>query len=183
MKGCARSCILLLLGWAAAACGLYFYFVRLRDFGTPTYWAAAIAGFFAVSVIGYAGGIGTAYRERKTLLDALAGTPPVDGKWAAVSGTIRAATPLVAPLSGASVVAYEYSIHRHERDGAESTEVVYYEGKAITPSTIDTRQGPVRLLAVPDFRELDEEQIPPAAAVRHATAYVGRTTFVDREVA
>src|SRR5688500_4196886 len=101
MKGCARSCILLLLGWGAAAYAFYVYFVSIRDFGPPMYWASAIAGLFVVAAIGYALGIGTRHRERKMLLDAVAGTPPEDGQWAAVSGTVQTMSPLTAPISGA----------------------------------------------------------------------------------
>lgn len=181
MKGCARSCLLLLLGWGAASFAFYSYFVKLRDFGSPMYWASIVAGLFVISVLAYARGIGVAYRERKMLLDALAGTPPVDGRWSAVSGTIRATTPLTAPFSGAYVVAYEYKIHRHERHGNESSEVEYYEGKALAPSTINTRQGSVRLLSVPVMTEIDEESIPSAMALVNANAYIARTNFTPRD--
>jgi hypothetical protein len=171
----------MLLGWGAAAYVFHVYFTGLRDFGPPTYWAAAIAGLFVVAAVSYFFGIGGAHGERKMLLEAMAGTPPEDGKWAAVSGTIRASTPLTAPISGQSVVAYEYSIHRHERRGSQSSEVVYYEGKALAPSSIATRQGSVRLLAVPAFTVIDEVIVDRAAAVRNARAYVARTDFAKHE--
>ncbi|HEX8410728.1 MAG TPA: hypothetical protein VF883_17830 [Thermoanaerobaculia bacterium] len=177
MKGCARSCVLWLLGWGAAAGAFYYYFVNLRDFGPPMYWASAFAGLFVVAIVGYALGIGMAYRERKMLLDAVAGTPPEDGRWVAVGGTIHSMNPLTAPISGASAVAYEYKIYRHEQSGGDTSEVVYYEGKALAPSTIATRQGSVRLLSVPTFNEIEQETVPWQQAVERAKEYVAGTTF------
>ena len=177
MKGCARSCILWLLGWGAAAGAFYYYFVSLRDFGPPMYWGSAFAGLFLVAAIGYALGIGTAYRERKMLLDAMAGTPPADGQWAGVSGTIHSMSSLSAPISGANVVAYEYKIYRHEQFGRDSSEIIYYQGKALAPSTIATHQGSVRLLSVPTFHDMPPETIPWQAAVERAKEYVATTAF------
>jgi hypothetical protein len=183
MKGCARSCILLLLGWAAAAYAFYRYFVSLRDFGPPMYWGSAFAGLFVVAAIGYAAGIGTAYRERKMLLDAMAGTPPADGQWAGISGTIHSSTPLIAPISGERVVAYEYKIHRDERVGKTSSEIVYYDGKALAPSTIATRQGSVRMLCVPAFTDIEAESISQSTALQRARAYLASTPFTIYDTA
>lgn len=183
MKGCARSCLLLLLGWGAAAYAFYYYFSSLRHFGPPTYWGSAAAGLFVVAAIGYAVGIGTAYRERKMLLDAMAGVPPADGEWVGVSGAIHSAAPLTAPITGERVVAYEYKIHRSERMGKSSSLVVYYDGKALAPSSIATRQGSVRLLSVPAFTDIGEETIVWSEAVKRAKEYVARTTFTMYDTA
>ena len=180
MKGCARTCILWLLGWAALAFGFYYYFRGLHDFGAPTYWASAIAGLSVVAVIGYALGIGGTYSERKALLGAMEGVAPQDGKWAAVAGTIHSMSCVTAPISQKDSVAYEYKIHRSESSGKSSTDVTYYEGKALAPSTISTRQGTVRLLAVPAFTEIAPEEVRWQQAVENATAYVAQTSFEMR---
>lgn len=178
MKGCARSCILWLLGWGAAAYAFYRYFVTLRDFGPPMYWASAIAGLLVVAVIGYALGIATTYRERAMLLDAIAGTPPEDGQWVALSGTIHATTPLTGPISGARAVMYEYRISKTQRaTKGGTTEVVLYEGKALVPSTIATRQGSVRLLALPALNEIPAATVSSAEALKNARQYAAKTQF------
>jgi hypothetical protein len=177
VKGCARSCILLLLGWAAAAYGFYRYFVSLHDFGPPMYWGSAAAGLFVVAAIGYAVGIGTAHRERKMLLEAMAGTQPADGRWAAVSGTIQSLSPLTAPLSRQKVVAYEYKIHRSEQLGKSRSDITYYDGRAVAPSTIATRHGSVRLLCVPSFHEIEAESFTWSEALERAKDYVAGTAF------
>ena len=177
MKGCARSCLLLLLGWGAAAYAFYSYFVGLHDFGPPMYWGSAFAGLFVVGAIGYAVGIVTAHRERRMLLDAIAGTPLADGQWVGVSGTIQSTNPLTAPFSQEKVVAYEYKIHRSERVGKSSSDIVYYDGKGLAPSSIGTPQGTVRLLSLPAFTDIEEASLSPSAALQHARDYVTRTAF------
>lgn len=177
MKGCARSCLLWLLGWGAASYAFYLHYVSLRDFGPPMYWASVISGLCVVAAIGYALGIGVAYRERKLLLDAMAGAPPPDGKWAAVSGTIHSMSSLTAPISGKESVAYEYKIYRSEQTGRNSTLVTYFDGKALAPSTIATRHGSVRLLAVPALTDIPDADVPWTEAVERAKEYVACTDF------
>lgn len=177
MKGCARSCILWLLGWALAAYAFYDHFVGIRDFGPPMYWGSAIAGLCIVAIVGYTIGIGTSYRERTMLLEAIAGTPPEDGKWAAVSGPIHSMASLTAPISGRDAVAYEYKIYRHEQQGRNHSDVTYFDGKALAPSTIATRQGTMRLLSVPSLADIPADSIPWPEAVGNAREYVARTEF------
>ena len=181
MKGCARTCVLWLLGWGAASYAFYSYFVSLRDFGPPMYWASAGAGLCVVLAIAYTLGIGTAYRERRMLMDSISGTPPPDGQWVAVSGTIQSRTPLTAPISGLDSVAYEYKIHRHERRGKNSSQVTYFDGKGLAPSMIATRLGSVRLLSVPSFQDVELQEVPWTQAMQNARAYVAQTAFRMRE--
>lgn len=162
------------------AYGFYFYFSSLFHFGPPTYWAAIAAGFTVMLVVSYVLGIGNTFLERRTLLDAMAGTPPVDGKWTAVAGTIHSMGSVTGPISGKDSVAYEYKIHRSERVGKSSSDVTYYEGKALAPSTISTRQGSVRLLSVPEFTEIPEEEMRWQQALDNARAWVAQTTFEFR---
>ncbi|HVE69823.1 MAG TPA: hypothetical protein VNI54_00535 [Thermoanaerobaculia bacterium] len=181
MKGCARTCLLWLVGWAAAAYAFYNYFVKIRDFGPPMYWASVIAGLCVAMAVGYVIGIGQAWRERKMLLDAMGGTPPPDGKWAAVAGTIHSISPITAPISGEESVTYEYKIYRTEGRGKSSTQVTYFDGKALTPCTIATRSGSVRLLSVPAFQDIELSEVPWQEAVEKATGYVRRTEFRMRD--
>jgi hypothetical protein len=99
----------------------------------------------------------------------------------ALSGHIRASRPLHAPLSGQAVVAYEYKVYRMESSGKSTTEVKYYEGKALTPSTIATRQGTVRLLAVPTL-DIKADEVKHSVAVANAEQYVSTTTFTPPRV-
>jgi hypothetical protein len=176
MKGCARTCLLWLVTWAAAAGALY---VHLRPYGfldPQIFWASGIGGLLFTMATAYAFNIETARRERRVLLDAMTGVRLEDGKWVAVSGPIRALSPLQSPLSGTPVVAYAYKIDERRRTSKGSSILTVYEGKAITPSTIATRHGAVRLLAVPAF-DLPWEGVSVSTARERAIEYVNATQF------
>ncbi|MEO8378319.1 MAG: hypothetical protein ABI779_01525, partial [Acidobacteriota bacterium] len=176
MSGCARSCALWLLGWTVAGAAFFYFFLTFGRLEPQIYWAAAGAGLFTATCVAYVIGIWNSWRERATLLDTVAGTPPVDGAWVAVSGTIRANSPLRTPLSNLPAVAYEYKISRVERSGKHTSEVTYYDGKALAPSIIATRQGSVRLLAVPLF-DVPSEKIEHSTEVANALRYISTTSF------
>lgn len=177
MSGCARTCILWLLGWAGAAAAFYVYLKRFGVLEPQLYMASIGAGLCVAVFVSYVVGVVIAARERSTLLGAVIGTPPQDGKWVAVSGHIRSNTPLRTPLSGQQAIAYEYKIYRMESAGKSgSHEVRYYEGKALAPSTIATRQGSVRLLAVPTL-DLASDEVDHPIAVANAQQYIRATTF------
>lgn len=180
MKGCARSCLLWTICWAAASAGFYSYLQQLGVLVPQLYWAAAGAGLCVVFVGGYVLGIVQSARERAMLTGAVTGTPFEDGKWVAVSGTIRAASPLRSPLTGTPCVAYTYDIQerRKTKDGWEHSSI--FSGKALTPGTIASRQGSVRLLAVPLF-EVPKESVPQEIAMPNAERYIASTTFQSRE--
>ena len=176
MKGCARTCLLSLLFWLAASAAFYVYF---RGFGVlepQIYWAAGGAGLCVSIAISYVIGIYMMSKERSMLLGAMVGRPPDDGKWVAVSGTIRSLNPLRAPLSGISVVVYSYEMYRMERSGKSTAKVTYYEGKALTPSTIASKQGAIRLFAVPTL-DVPIESVDISTARANARDYVERTRF------
>ena len=176
MKGCARTCLLWIVGWAAAAAAFYYYFQGLGVIEPGIWWASVGAGLCVVIVIAYLLGIIERLRERSMLLEAAMGAIPADGKWVAVSGTIRSLNPLRGPFSGAPVATYTYKISRMERSGKSSSEVTYYDGKALASSTIATRTGAIRLLAVPTL-EVKGELLDYRTAIQHAREYVSTTPF------
>ena len=176
MKGCARTCLLGLLFFLAASGAFYLY---LRGFGVldpQIWWASGGAGLCVSLVISYALAIETVSRERRMLLGAMVGQPPQDGKWVAVSGPIRSLNPLRTPITGVSAIAYSYEMYRMERSGKNTSKVTYYEGKALTPSTIASKQGAIRLLAVPTL-DVPSEDPEGQLARSNATQYVQTTTF------
>lgn len=176
MKGCARSCILGLIFFLAVSGAFYLY---LRGFGVlnpQIWWASGGAGLCVSLAVSYALGIGKMSTERGMLLGAMIGQKPQDGKWVAVSGPIRSLNPLRTPITGVSAIAYSYEMYRMERSGKSTTKVTYYEGKALTPSTIASKQGAIRLLAVPTL-DVPAEDPESQIARSNATQYVQATTF------
>lgn len=176
MKGCARTCLLQLLGWGAASAAFFFY---LQPFGEHEAlpWVSIGAGLCVMLAIGYAWAIKDLVIERNMLLAAATGATPPDGRWVAVSGHIQSIHSLRGPLSGEDVVAYEYKVSRSERSGKSSSQVTYYEGKGLVPSTISTRSGTIRLLSVPTF---DVDAAPLGRyvdTVERVREYVAATPF------
>ncbi len=181
MKGCARTCLLQLLGWGVASCVFFYYLRDLSELVTPPlYWASIGAGLCVVLSIGYAWAIVGHLGERKMLLDAASGTQPPDGKWVAVSGRIQSMHSLRGPLTGEDVVAYEYKISRMERSGKSSSQVTYYDGKGLVPSTIATRNGSIKLLAVPTFDTPAATFTRYQETVERARQYLESTPFQTR---
>lgn len=179
MKGCARTCLLWLVGWIIAAGGYYLYLRRFGESIPQFWWACAIAGICTVSSIAYAVGIYHFAKERSMLTGAVVGARPDDGAWVAVSGTIRSLDPLRTPMTGVPAVAYSYQISRMETSrqrNTSTTKVTYYEGKALAPSTITTNQGTFHLFAVPTL-DVPPEDTGNAAAIANAVHYVNTTAF------
>ncbi|MFP5246461.1 MAG: hypothetical protein ACLGH0_07175 [Thermoanaerobaculia bacterium] len=160
MHGCARSCLLQLAVWAAFA-GAFFLL--------ETHWVVAVVGglFAALATLMAAGAIKAA-RERRMLLSAMLGSLPPDGRWVAVSGTISTLSPMQAPLSGATVSAYEYKILNDQQP--------YIDGKGLASSTI----GSIRLLSVPQL-EVEPVALDRAKAIANATEHIRRATFERRD--
>lgn len=159
----------------------FLYFRELGDVRPELYWASVGAGLFVMISVGYAIGIGQAWQERSTLLAAVTGEPPADGQWAAICGPIQATHPVPGPITGTSVVAYEYAMWRTEGSGKSSTRVTYWEGKRLVPSTISTRHGAVRLLSVPSFTDIPlAEGLRHVDAVENARQYISSTQFFTR---
>jgi hypothetical protein len=179
MKGCARSCVLWLGGWMIGAAAFYVYLQRFGVLVPGLRWAAVGAGLCVISSISYLLGIRTFLKERAMLLGAVVGNRPNDGEWVAISGTIRSIEPLQTPITGATAVAYQYEISRNETSSTSNTrtsKAIHYEGKALAPSTITTRQGAFRLLAVPTLDVPPERPQTPDAFARAAN-YVKTTAF------
>lgn len=176
MSGCGRTCTLWLLGWVAAAAGFYMYLRRFGVMEPELNFASGAAGLFAAIAGAYLLGSMSAARERAALLAAVTGEAPSDGAWAAVAGHIRASAPLRAPLSGEAVVMYEYKISKMMGSGKSRSEAIFYQGKALTPSTIATRQGTIRLLAVPTM-DMPRAGLDSSVASANARRYVEATSF------
>lgn len=173
MKGCAATCLVQLLGWAAFSAAFYVYLDAKDRLDTEPRIVASLAGGLGVAIIlGLARSIFELSRERRTLL----GEQPEDGKWAAVSGRIQSMHALRAPLSGAAAVVYHYRIWRYEGLGKAGSQVMHFEGKALVPSTIATRHGSIRLLAMP-LLDIAPAKIADADALANARQYIGETQF------
>ena len=176
MKGCARSCLTGLIGWFVAMAAFALLFHQAGVDPDTTQGASiglGILSTLAISLLWSARGV---MRHRGLISDAIAGVPPVDGKWAGFSGTIRSSSPLVSPISGKRAVAYKYMIYTMVGSAKHRRKQAHYEGVALASPAIQTNFGTYRLLAVPEF-DMSPSEVEHEAAVRNATAYVEATEF------
>ncbi len=168
MKGCARALLIQLAAYLATA-GAIAWVLHGR-FGQPlprVIVPSLIGGLAAVIGAGFLLSISKPVRDRAALAACLAGKRPADGARAGLAGTIDAiGEPLRAPLSGKECVAWSYEIWEMKSTGSRSSKVVYFEGIALTPSSIATPAGTFRLLAVPTLDLASDGFLPSEALAR-----------------
>lgn len=176
MKGCARSCLIGLVGSLVSIAGFVLLFLRFGADPNSVAVPAVAAGLLATLSITSAWSAKDALRDRGLIRDAIAGQTPLDGKWAGFSGVIRSASPLTSPISGKSAVAFKYSVSRRVGSGKNASTVTYYEGAALASPRISTNVGTFKLLAVPLF-DMATSEVLRNEAVRNAASYIAATTF------
>jgi hypothetical protein len=178
VKGCARTLLLQLAGFLAAA-GAVMLFLRERHGLAPgrTIGVSLGIAFFVWMALGYLVGIAQPVRERAALRECLAGRRPADGKRTGVAGTIDIlGAALLSPLTGSECVAWKYEISLTTGSGKNRHKSVFFEGIALVPSAISTPSGSYRLLAVPAF-DFGAESIEMATALRHWTEHLKTAVF------
>ncbi len=176
MKGCARSCLIGLVGTLASIAGFVLLLLQLGADPNSVAVPAVAAGLLATLSVSSAWYALDMLRDRGLIRDAMAGQTPVDGKWTGFSGVIRSASPITSPISGKSAVAFKYSISRRVGSGKSAYTVTYYEGAALASPRISTNVGTFKLLAVPLF-DMATSDVEKSEAVRNVEAYIAATTF------
>jgi len=90
-------------------------------------------------------------RDRARLADRLVTMLPADGERVVACGTLVAIGPLLtAPFTGTTCASYWYQV-KHTSSGSRSSDVIDAWGYALTPSSIETAWGAVRLLSYTEF--------------------------------
>lgn len=174
MKGCAVAGLLDLILFIAAMTPFARSIMQQGGGVTDALGPSLLCGGILWIGLKLLFGIAQPVREKRML--ARRHEQPLDGKQCAVSGTIHAARPLRAPLSGISCVAFRYAILAIVGRGKNRNLAPIYEGVAVTPSTIRTPSGSYRLLAVPTF-DFESELLDGEVARRNARAHLDSTTF------
>lgn len=118
-------------------------------------------------------GFGTGGNSRGAILRRVeTGERPPDGGAILATGSVRAlSTPLTAPLSGVSCVAYMYKMYYVTGSGSDRSEVPVYWGYASRPFALDGPMGRTRVLAVPQLvseAQVQNNSTARARAVAHA---------------
>ena len=178
MKGCAFRALLSLVEFLVVA-GLIGVALQ-RWYGVApvdAMGALIFAGLFAWMSVQLVRSAFTAWRERAALGAGMAGAEPIDGRPTILVGEIQPlGAALRAPLSDQECVAYTFEIYEMKRVGKSTSKVVYADGVAITPSTIMTRGGSYRLLAVPEL-DCPEGDLDDATARARALEQMSTLTY------
>lgn len=174
-----KSCLLYLALWGGLSWTIYSL-LHLGFSAPGIYFAAIFGGLFATL------GIGAIFNTKNSLklisLLRASRSMPQDGKMYAAVGTIHPqGQPLRAPFSGRECVAYDYKIESEEYSGGDSgtTSKSHYTGQALTPSTIRTQTGGVKLLGFPELTKFPSAAFGQQENIENAQRYVANTTFSD----
>jgi hypothetical protein len=140
--------------------------------------AGIFGGLAAWLGVGFFVGIKQKLAERSMIVRALSGDAPRDGEKVAAIGRISPnGSALVSPLTGRACVAYKYEV----RSGGKNDHS-YYDGFALTPSSIQTQAGSIRLLAYPDLK-VSATYVPNADAIPKFNEYLRTTEFREPSLA
>jgi len=168
-----KSCGTWLLVYLAAA--VVIAAVAYRRF--PVAQAVIVPSLIGAGLLwlglGYLTEIRRKLREAMMIGRTRGGEPSRDGEKISAIGRIVATGPtLASPLSQTACVAYKYEI----RDAGTEHNAIRFHGFALTPSSIQTPQGSVRLLAYPDLK-VKPQFVPDDVALPNAQQYISETEF------
>jgi hypothetical protein len=179
-----RSCLAMLLVYAALVAGYYWWLSQMFD--PPGVWiGAAIVGLLAAFCLGSIINAGVAYREWSLLAAARHDLPWSDGRWTAVAGEIHPVSePLVAPFSGEPCVMCEYDVGSQHRisqrsQSGEGNPGSDFAGFLMNPSVVRTRMGDVRLLGFPNLTGFADRVCTGFVAAKYAREFLTATPFED----
>jgi hypothetical protein len=140
-----------------------------------------VASWLAVGAIWNAVVSGGTLRALRLARD---GALPRDGQLAAIRGAILpVGPPLLAPLSGAPCVLYEYELTREEtrrtKSGTERHKVTDFAGIGMAPCEVRVENQAVALYGFPDLDDLPGERLPSDLHADIAQRYVRETEWED----
>ena len=148
--------------------------------------AGLVGGLFVLFAFSMFASAWAVLREQGQLDRAWEGTLPADGGHGVFYGPIhRDGPPLTAPASGRQCLLYRYQVthvepgqrvRRGETASNQTRTVVDAEGFALTPSTISTASGSLKLLTIVE-PEFEPERFTLDQVRGNLEAYLARTTL------
>jgi len=176
-----KSCFAFL---AAFLCLATTYVLIVKIF-VPWGPALVLGILGSLSVIMLFGGVLQCFQNLRKIFAvrrALSGSAFRDGGIAAAIGRISAsAAPLKSPIQQKDVVLYEYDVYRVSNDpnqqNRSSGRDILYSGMAMTPASIQTMQGSVRLMGLPTLDHLLEITSMEDNATMSFLDYLGSNSF------
>jgi hypothetical protein len=160
----------------AGASGWFIY--RRLPAASPALFGGLGAGIVLLIALAWFGAIPERIGEWYRIVRARFGGQPVDGKKAALLGTLRGRGELNAPFSHERCLLYSYEIRITEITDGESLERKVYDGFAMVPLFVEHDTERTRLLAKPEVPKLPSNEPKSRTAESNAKRFVEDTTFV-----
>ena len=166
-----KGCLLILSVWLAVSAG-YFYLFH-GTFYEHLIWLPIALGFGAMIVAANLQGILLAIQQKRAAQIPLRQWQ--DGQYVVVSGKISPiGEAIAAPFSGAPSCFVEYEIKRGEETAGA------YSGFLMTPSTIMTKLGTVRVIGFPMLAEITSTRCYDDADFQRAGEYLSKCKFQEK---
>lgn len=176
MKRACGTVLLMYLATAAVLAVILYRRMPVMGSVVPAALVAAVPGWFGIT---YLWEVARRIASVSMIRRAQRGDAPRDGKKIAAVGRITPNGPLlVSPFTKTPCVIYDYKISTGRSE--DDTDICL--GFAQTPSTIQGRQGGIRLLAYPDLK-FAQQSIPAEQALPNAREYMQETQFQESSVA
>ncbi len=148
---------------------------------SATIGVSLLSGAFAWASAGLLLSAFGRWRERAVIMGGVAREAPEDGAHTVLVGTVEATGPLLrTPLDGSACVAYSYAIQDVRGTGRQRFVSNIARGVALTPTSIVTRTGSYRLLAVPALEAI-EPTSTHSQMVASFQRYAQEAIFIDQK--
>lgn len=180
------GCFLSLAGWLAVSYAYYRWFDTVFD-PPGGIIGALVAGFATWCCVGSLLNAWKAWGDGGRIRRALAGEEFRDGKLVAVCGEIQSTGEvMLAPFSGTQCVICEYELfsqaklEQQQSSKHKQKPTPDYCGFMMTPASIQTRQGEVRLLGFPQLDKVSDNQATRLDDASRAYLFLQSQPFEDR---
>lgn len=166
-----KGCLLLLFVWVAVAAGYYYLFQGTEY--AHAWWGPVLFGLGAAMIVGNIHGIILALQQKSAANRPI--TQWKDGQFVVISGRIAPTrTPINAPFSGIPSCIVEYTLKYGDNPGGD------YMGFLMTPSTITSTQGAVKIVGFPMLAEISSSTYIDDTACKRAGEYFAQCTFKEK---
>lgn len=169
-----KSTCLFYLGLLLGLTVFYGYHLSGTELGTM-WWIGFLLALAVAGFIGNLHGLYFAIRQK------ISAKKPVsqwrDGDFIVVGGRVQATRPLIAPFSGREAVIVEYDVQRTISKGDSKVSRSDFSGMLMTPCTVQTRRGAVKLVGFPLLATTLPDRLEEESHFRNAAHYLAGANF------
>ncbi len=187
MKALGKGCFELIIAWAAAGYGLYYYFHKHFEAPGDLYGAIG-GGMFVAMAWGMFRNVTLALKQRKLIRQSRTKTAYRDGESMVAIGTIRSlGEPIITPFRKKEGVILAYNVYcervthtRSSNSNSTDTDIrkdMLMGGFIMTPCAVRTPVTQVKILGFPIPTEFPEDVFLATSVREQIGEYIRNTTF------